>query len=127
VPHRARATGKFGGRLALELEGHQETCDQRLGRLAVEDLAHHALGAGRVERAAGEHRVKRVAQFAHAATCLRKFASSRLPSGVPIDSGWNWIPSSGNVRCLSPITSPSAVRALTSNDDGTESASTSSE
>ena len=126
-PHRARAAGQFGGRLALELERDQEARDQRLGRLAVEDLAHHALGAGGVERAAGEHRVERVAQFAHAATCLRKFASSRLPSGVPIDSGWNWMPSIGNVRCRSPMTSPSAVRALTSRHDGIESAATSSE
>ena len=87
LAHRTRSAGQLGGRFALYLECDQESGDQRLGGLAIENFAHHALGPGGVERAAGEHRGKRVAQFAHAATIRRKFASSCLPSGVPIDSG----------------------------------------
>ena len=43
----------------------------------------------------------------------------RGPSGVRTLSGWNWTPSIGNAVCRTPITSPSAVRDVTSSSSGT--------
>src|SRR5262249_45928994 len=118
--HGSGSAGKLGGRLALELERDEKACDKRIRRFAVEYLAHYPLGTGGVERATGEHGVESVAQLLHAATVRRKLASNRFPSRVPMDSGWNWMPSIGSVRCRSPITSPSAVRALTCRQTGIE-------
>ena len=33
----------------------------------------------------------------------RKFCTSFLPSAVSTLSGWNWTPSTGNLRCLNPM------------------------
>ena len=96
--HCPRSAGKLGGGLALELERYEKAGEQRFGGLTVEDFAHHTLGTGIVERAAGEHRGKCFSQLAHGPTIRKKFASNLLPSGVPIDSGWNWMPSTASVR-----------------------------
>ena len=47
----------------------------------------------------------------------RKFRSMSLPCGVSTDSGWNWTPSAGSSRCLTPITTPS-YEALSSSSSG---------
>src|SRR5664280_36346 len=63
----------------------------------------------------------------HASRPATKFFKRRSPCGVRIDSGWNWTPTSGSVRCASPITSPSALVAVIRSAPGTESFSTTSE
>ena len=46
---------------------------------------------------------------------------------MKIDSGWNWTPSTASVRWRSPITTPSAVVAVTSSSSGTEAGVTTRE
>ena len=53
-----------------------------------------------------------------AADQITKFLAIAGPSGVSTDSGWNWTPSIGYSRCLTPITSPSSVRAVISSSSG---------
>ena len=49
----------------------------------------------------------------------RKFCNNRGPSGVRNDSGWNWTPKSGRLRCRTAMHSPrSAVRAVISSSSG---------
>ena len=61
------------------------------------------------------------------ATSARKFSTIRGPSGVRIDSGWNWTPKRGSSRCCVAITSPSSVHAVSSSSSGRSSRSTTSE
>ncbi len=49
---------------------------------------------------------------------FKKFLRSVLPPSVMIDSGWNWTPSMGNRRCLTPMTSPSSLSAVTCRHGG---------
>ena len=51
----------------------------------------------------------------------RNAESSFGPSGVRMLSGWNCTPSSASALCRTPMTSPSAVQAVTSNASGTVS------
>ena len=44
-----------------------------------------------------------------------------------IDSGWNWMPSTGWVRCRTPMMTPESVRAVTSRSGGTLSGTMASE
>ena len=54
--------------------------------------------------------------FDHLIFIFKKFRSNVLPDSVRIDSGWNCTPSSAFIfRCRTPITSPRAVLALTTN------------
>src|SRR5262249_17334825 len=57
----------------------------------------------------------------------RKLASSRLPSSVRMDSGWNCTPSIWWWRWRRPMTSPSSDRAVIWRASGTVSATTTSE
>ena len=50
----------------------------------------------------------------HYADRARKLASSALPEPVRIDSGWNCTPSTGSVRCRTPITTSSSHQAVRS-------------
>ena len=103
----------------LSLQRDQEARDQRLGRLAVEDLAHHALGrwrrrasgrrAPRQTRRAIRSRARPALENSRAAVCRRACRSIRDGTGCPRP---------GACDAASPITSPSAVRALTSRHDG---------
>ena len=52
----------------------------------------------------------------------RNVANSCGPSGVKMLSGWNCTPSSASFLCRTPMTSPSAVHAVTSNVSGTRRA-----
>ena len=45
-------------------------------------------------------------------------ASSWRPCSVQIDSGWNWTPHSGRVRCATAISTPSLVQAIGSSSSG---------
>ena len=75
-----------------------------------------ALRLGRVEIVAVEQLGDRLLDHRVAS---RKFRSRSRPSGsVSTDSGWNCTPSTGSVRCLTPITSPSSDRADTSSSSG---------
>ena len=56
-----------------------------------------------------------------------KFASCRMPSGVPIDSGWYCTDSIGRVLWRRPIISPSSLSAETSKQSGSVARSTASE
>jgi AAA+ ATPase superfamily predicted ATPase len=56
-----------------------------------------------------------------------QFASMPMPSSVRIDSGWNWMPSTGCSRWRMPITSPSGAVAVTSRTSGSVVAETASE
>ena len=53
--------------------------------------------------------------------------SRAVPCSVRIDSGWNWIPSTGCWRWRIPITSPSGDQAVSSSASGNESRATASE
>src|SRR5438128_76836 len=57
----------------------------------------------------------------HGATAVlpRKLPSSRFPSTVRMDSGWNCTPSTGQWRCRTPMISPSSAHAVTSSVSGT--------
>src|SRR5438128_5033780 len=57
----------------------------------------------------------------HGATAVlpRKLPSSRFPSTVRMDSGWNCTPSTGQWRCRTPMLSPSSAHAVTSSVSGT--------
>src|SRR5262249_54794328 len=79
--------------------------------LAVEDLGED--GPVSPHRAAG--------------SVARKLASSRFPSTVRIDSGWNCTPSTAWVRCRTPMISPSAVQAERSSTGGSVAGSITSE
>ena len=57
----------------------------------------------------------------------RKLPSSVWPSGVRIDSGWNWTPITGSFRWRSAMTMPSFVRAETLRSLGSVRPSTTSE
>ena len=52
----------------------------------------------------------------------RKLRPSAGPSGVSTDSGWNWMPITGNSRWRTAITSPSSAVAQTSSSSGTVTA-----
>ena len=56
-----------------------------------------------------------------------QLASSRWPPSVSTDSGWNCTPSSGRSRCRSAMTTPLAVRPVTSSSAGRLSSRTASE
>src|SRR5204862_254991 len=58
---------------------------------------------------------------AHGATAVlpRKLPSSRFPSTVRMDSGWNCTPSTGHRRWRTPMISPSSAHAVTSRSAGT--------
>ena len=56
-----------------------------------------------------------------AATWSRKFCSRGLPTGVMMDSGWNWTPSTGCSLWRRPMTKPLSVHAVTSRQSGTVS------
>src|SRR5439155_1113224 len=58
----------------------------------------------------------------------RKFASSRGPSGVRTDSGWNWTPSIGSDSWRRPMITPSSgLVAVMRSSDGSVAGSTHSE
>ena len=66
---------------------------------------------------------------AHGATAAlpRKLPSSRLPSRVRMDSGWNCTPYTGNSRWQSAMISPSSLSAVISRQPGNEVRFTTSE
>ena len=125
--HRARCPLQLRRRFTLQLERDQESRDQRLGRLLVENLPKRALRGDCIQRTTREHILEGGGQCFHVAIRRRKFSSRCLPSGVPTDSGWNCTPSTLRVLWRKPITSFSSVRALISRQSGTVSHSTSSE
>ena len=114
--HPLRAAGDLVHRLTLGPQSDEEA--RRLGRrrLAGHDLVHGRPRLGRLEIAAVEQVGDRPLDHRVPA---RKFRSRSRPNGsVSTDSGWNCTPSTGSVRCLTPITSPSSDRADTSSSSG---------
>ena len=83
-----------------QLDAPPLTAGQGSQRLRQHPLGQSQVGAdagrlsfGRVQRTPSQHLNERFAQIDHAPTPVKKFCSSALPSGVPIDSGWNCTPS----------------------------------
>jgi hypothetical protein len=64
--------------------------------------------------------------LAHRA-CVSQLAKRRWPLVLRTDSGWNWTPSIGSVRCRTPMMTPSGVRAVTVSADGTVAGSSARE
>ena len=81
----------------------------------------HARAGGRV---GGRRRRLRAERPPCARVRSRKLRASVRPCSVEIDSGWNWTPHCGRVRCSSPMTTPSGVHAVTRSSAG-QSATTS--
>ncbi len=87
------AAGDLRGRLALGAQRHQEPGHLGRVRVAAHDDAHRLVGAVEAEVLAGDELLE---VLLHAVSS-RKFRSSRGPSGVRIDSGWNCTPCVGAV------------------------------
>ena len=82
--------GRMGGNMVMRLIKAGHEC---VGHHVIEDFPHHAFGLGGVERAALEHRLESLPEIDHLATPARKLRRRSLPCAVPMDSGWNWTPS----------------------------------
>src|SRR5439155_12236369 len=117
LAHRLRAACNLVGCLALHAQRDEEAADLRRCRLAAHDLVHHLPGLATAEVVTVEHPLQGLLD--HRA---RKFCAISRPSGVSTDSGWNWTPSTGSSRCLTPITSPSSAVAEISSSSGIVSA-----
>src|SRR5207245_8922086 len=104
------------GAIAFQPESHQDRADLRGGRLRIHDLRHRSVRALEAERCARREVSDRILN--HRLASLRKFRRSPGPSGVRIDSGWNWTPSTGWFRCRTAMISPSSAVALTSRSRG---------
>ena len=85
---RAGEPGDLLRRLALDPERDHEAGDLGRGRVAAQDQLHRLTGFRFREVLALDQLAD---GFDHAAS-LRKFWSSRFPSTVRTDSGWNWTP-----------------------------------
>ena len=90
-PHGARRTDELVDRLALHAERDEERPDLRRGRVPAEDALHCRghLGLGEI-LPVGDARdglPERHAVPPRVSSRARKFASSRFPSTVRIDSG----------------------------------------
>ena len=57
----------------------------------------------------------------------RKLRNKSSPCGVSMLSGWNWTPSTGSERCLTPMITPSEVKAVTTRSSGRSASMTASE
>src|SRR6185312_2612777 len=133
LAHRAREARDLLDRLALRAQADQEGGDLHLARIARHDLGEHRGGGVLGQVLAGGQAVDRAReQVAHAipptaarVPAARKLRSRSWPAGVRTDSGWNWIPSAGSVRCRSAWTTP-PPRALTSISAGSEASSATS-
>ena len=112
--------------LALHAQGDEQRADLRRRGLAVHDAPDrrgHLVGASRSCRA----QARAMAAARSISVSSRKLRNRRLPSTVRIDSGWNCTPHTGSVVCASAMISPSAVRAVTVSDGGSDAGSTTSE
>ena len=116
--------GDLDAGFALGLQRRQHRGDLRRGEFAGHDAAEHALCFG-LREVAPRGNSRESGGYVHAASQLasRKLASSRLPTGVLMDSGWNCTPCTGCSRCLmamisSGVPSSNAVHAVTSRQSG---------
>ena len=103
--------------LALEPERDEEAADLRRRRLAAHDLVHDVARLAPREVAPFEQPRERLLDRHRRPS--RKLRPSAGPSGVSTDSGWNWMPITGNSRWRTAITSPSSAVAQTSSSAGT--------
>ena len=115
-PHRRGHARDLIGPLPLHPEPQEERADLGRGRLPVHDLRHRVVCAFVSERSPG--RQVRDCLADHRRAPFRKFRRRSGPSGVRIDSGWNWTPSTGCFRCRTAMISPSSAVALTSRSRG---------
>ena len=122
---RLRGPSDLVGRLAFHAQGDEEGAHLRGRGASVEHGINRGPGLVAGQVAPLDRGLDGVAQR-HAFTS-RKLRSSVCPSGVRIDSGWNWTPKTGSVRCRKAITMPLRVRALTTSCRGIEPASTTKE
>ena len=114
--HRFRAAGDLVCRLPLGAERDEEARGLGLRRLAGHDLVHRRPRSRGVQVLPGQQLGD---GLLYQRELSRKFLSRSRPSGsVSTDSGWNCTPSTGSVRCRTPITSPSSARADTSSSSG---------
>src|SRR6185312_3693260 len=89
----SRPARQLCGALALYPHRDEQPSHARFRCDIVDDLAEHRFGLGQIERASGQHLLESLPRDAHRAIPSTKFWSRCLPSGVPIDSGWNCTPS----------------------------------
>ena len=116
LAHRVGTTRNLLRGLPLGAKRDEESRDLGLRCLSAHDLVHHGVCLCPVEGLSFEDLCDRVLDH------RTKFPAISDPSGVRTLSGWNWTPSIGWVRCRTPMTSPSAVRAVISSSSGTRTA-----
>ncbi len=128
LAHDLRGGGDLADGFLLDAQADDEAGDLRLAELPTHDLAHH------VQHFVVEHLAVLDAALDrfgdsdfHCTLPSMKFLSIACPCSVSRASGWNCTPSTGSVRCRSPMTSPSSACALTSRQSGSVSRSTASE
>ena len=121
--HRPGQPDDLRGPLAFHRERDEQAGDLRRLRAPFHDLFH---GARRLVHREVLAPLQLFDQFGkHHRSSSRKLRRSCLPSPVSTDSGWNCTPWTGNVRCRTPMSVPSSVRAAASSDSGSGSATTS--
>src|SRR3990170_2911662 len=103
--------------LSLHPQADEQRPDLSGRRMAVHDLRHRVVRALERQGSARDDVGEDLAD--HRRTPFRKFFRIAGPSGVRIDSGWNWRPSIGYVRWRTAMISPSSAVALTSSAEGT--------
>ncbi len=114
-PHGAGEAAQLGRGGALQAQGGQHGAQTRGIEPAVHDVVHEELGLRGGEVTAGEQVGEDRGQGAHGVTSgagthsRSQFCSSRAPSAVMMDSGWNCTPKLGRVRWRTPMTSPASV------------------
>jgi len=124
--HGAGGAGEFLDRLAFGGHGGEEGGRLGLGQFAGQNGVD-GLGGRFGREVAPAEQLGEEGWIVHGAPIFRKLRNMRLPMGVMIDSGWNWMPSRGRVRWRMPMISPSSARAETTSSAGRDSASSASE
>src|SRR6185295_7482969 len=113
LTHGLREAGDLVDCLAFRAKTDQQTADLGGSGLAAHHDAHHLARLVAREAAPVGDGCDRGDDHE------RKFSAICAPSGVRTLSGWNCTPSTGCSTCRTPITSPSAVRAVTCSASGT--------
>ena len=122
-----RETPQLRRRLALRPERGEQRAGHRRVQRRLGERAQQVGGVGRrqvlpaqqpFQQIAGCSSHRRPPAAFETGRSFRNASISRLPSGVSTLSGWNCTPSSGSVRCRTPMISPRSERAVTSSTAG---------